>query len=96
MQKTAFIRKIRENLPELKKEYPIKSLGLFGSYVRGEENSRSDLDLLIEFREPISLLQFIALERKLKSITGKKTDLVMKTALKPGIGKNILREVQYI
>jgi predicted nucleotidyltransferase len=88
--------KIKEDLPYFADKYKVKSLGVFGSYVRGEQKKRSDLDVLVEFTEPIGLFEYIALERELGERTGKKVDLVMKTALKPRIGKNILAEVRYL
>ena len=73
--------------------YGVKSLGLFGSYVRGEETEGSDLDLLVEFAETPDLLEFVALGRDLSELLGVKVDLVMKRALKPRIGERILDEV---
>ena len=87
------IEELRQRLPDLKKCYRVKSLGVFGSYVRGEQHSRSDLDILVEFYDPPSLLKFIELEYFLSDLLGTKVDLVMKDALKPVIGKRILREV---
>jgi predicted nucleotidyltransferase len=80
-------------LPELKQKYGVKSLGVFGSYVRGENKPRSDLDLLVEFEQAPTLFEFVRLERHLAEIVGVKVDLVMKSALKPEIGKNILAEL---
>jgi predicted nucleotidyltransferase len=71
-------------------------LGVFGSYVRGDQRSDSDLDLLVEFQEPPSLFQFIRLENELSDALGIDVDLVMKSALKPAIGRHILEEVQAI
>jgi predicted nucleotidyltransferase len=88
--------KIKDNIPYFTDKYKVKSLGIFGSYVRGEQKKRSDLDVLVEFSEPISLLQYVALERELGERTGKKVDLVMKKTLKPRIRKYILDEVRYI
>jgi predicted nucleotidyltransferase len=87
---------IRSNMPYLREQYNVKSLGVFGSHVRGEQKERSDLDILVEFEEPVTLLEFMALERRLNELTGKKVDLVMKTALKPKIGERILDEVVYL
>lgn len=89
-------KEIRNNIQHLKDEYKVKTIGVFGSCVREDQKKGSDVDILIEFEEPISLLEFIALERQLGKILGKKVDLVMKTALKPRIGKHILNEVVYI
>ena len=68
-------------------------MGLFGSYVRGEQRSGSDVDVLVEFNQTPSLLQFLALEHELTDALGVRVDLVMKDALKPAIGRHILREV---
>jgi uncharacterized protein len=89
-------KKIRSSIPGLRKKYNLKRIGVFGSYARGEQTKKSDLDLLVEFESPVSLLEFIALERDLSRLSGRKVDLVMKTALKPRIGKRILKEVVYL
>jgi hypothetical protein len=80
----------------LKKRYGIKEIGVFGSYVRGEEGS--DLDILVEFEEDtrISLLDFVGIEIYLSDLLGVKVDLVEKSALKPRIGRHILAEVVYL
>lgn len=85
--------KLREYKPILEEQYKIREIGVFGSYVRGEQNKKSDLDILIDFYEPISLLNFIRLENQLSKYLGIKVDLVMKDALKPRIGSRILKEV---
>lgn len=77
----------------LKKKYRVKEIGIFGSYARGKEKRRSDVDLLVEFTEPVSLLDFIKVENYLTDVLGIKVDLVMKDVLKPRIGKHILSEV---
>ena len=74
-------------------QYQVEPLGVFGSYVRDEQSSNSDLDLLVTFHEPPSLLRFIELENYLSDLLGVKVDLVMKDALKPRIGERILDEV---
>ncbi len=79
--------------PLLMEDYGVKEIGIFGSFVRGDTRKKSDLDVLVEFQNPISLLEFIGLEEYLSARLGTKVDLVMKSALKPHIGKNILREV---
>jgi len=81
---------------EIKKKYKVKNIGIFGSYVRGDQNKRSDIDILVEFNEPIDFFLFLELEEKLSQILDLKVDLIMKKALKPGIGKHILKEVVYV
>ena len=84
---------LRRSLPEITERYKIRSLGLFGSYIRAEQRRKSDLDILVEFHEAPSLLKFLELENRLSDLLGVKVDLVMKSALKPGIGQRILDEV---
>ncbi len=88
--------KIKSAGPFLKKKFRVKKIGIFGSYLRGEQRRTSDLDILVEFYEEPSLFEFIRLERYLKNILKIKVDLVMKDSLKPYIGKHILDEVVYI
>jgi len=86
-------QKIRNLKPIIRERYKVKTIGVFGSYVRGEAKEKSDLDVLVDFSEPISLLKFVELENFLSDSIGVKVDLVMKNALKPRIGKHILEEV---
>lgn len=88
-----FQEKLRQQLPLLGTRYQVRSLGLFGSYVRREQRQESDLDVLVEFRETPSLLKFIELENYLSDLLGVSVDLVMKDSLKPRIGRRILAEV---
>ena len=84
---------LRDRLPELRERYGVRSLGIFGSYVRGEQGKRSDLDILVEFDRVPTLFEFVRLERHLSQQLGVKVDLVMKSALRPTIGRHILEEV---
>jgi hypothetical protein len=86
-------RILRAHLPALRERYAIKSLGVFGSYVRGDQKKNSDLDLLVEFERAPSLFKYGELEDHLSDLVGIKVDLVMKKTLKPHIGRNILAEV---
>ena len=83
---------IRTLLPILRAEYQVNSIALFGSYVRQTQGQNSDLDLLVEFVETPGLLKFLRIENLLSDKLGVNVDLVMKSALKPGIGKRILEE----
>ena len=82
--------------PELQKQYGVSSLGVFGSFVRGKQKRKSDLDILVDFDKVPTLFGFIRLERFLSSELNIKVDLVMKSALKPTIGKYILNEVVHV
>jgi predicted nucleotidyltransferase len=97
-QLDCIIQTLKAILPELRDLYGVISLGLFGSYVRGEQTPDSDLDLLVEF-DPVvrfGLLTYCELENTLSDRLGIKVDLVMKKALKPRIGERILQEVVYL
>lgn len=90
------IKKIlEEHKEELRKRYAVTEIGVFGSYVRGEQKRNSDVDILVEFlsEAKISFLDFIELEEYISGLLGCKVDLVEKSVLKPRIGKNILNEV---
>jgi hypothetical protein len=87
---------LKENGTVLRDRFKVRKIGIFGSFARGEQEATSDIDILVDFREPVSLIDFVALERHLSEILGRKVDLVMKSALKPRIGKHILREVRYL
>lgn len=89
-------RILKKNIQNLKKDYNLNSMGIFGSFLKGEQNQDSDLDILVDFEKPIGLLKFIKLENDLSKILGIKVDLVMKKALKPNIGKRILEEIRYV
>lgn len=89
-------RILRENKEVLKKEFKIKKIGIFGSYVHNRQKEESDVDILVEFEEVPSLLKFIHIENYLSELLGVKVDLVTRNALKPYIGKIILKEVMFI
>ena len=83
---------LRQQIPLLAERYGVETLEVFGSYVRDEQRTDSDLDILVTFKEAPSLLTFIAIENYLSDLLGVKVDLVMKDSLKPKIGERILRE----
>ena len=89
-------RIIERHRGELRERYGVKEIGIFGSFVRGEEREDSDIDILVEFEKPIGFFKFLELEEYLSNLIGRKVDLVSKKALKPRIGKHILREVIYV
>ena len=60
-----YIRKLHEMFPELKEKYQVSYLGVFGSYVRGEQKPKSDLDLLVEFSRTPTIFKFVNLENYL-------------------------------
>ena len=88
---------LQQHKPELSEKWKVKSLGIFGSYVRGEARKGSDLDLLVEIDDiKMERLKFIALENDLSDLLGIKVDLVEKQALNPAIGRHVTEEVESI
>ena len=81
--------------PYLAEKYGVTEIGIFGSYVRGEQRPDSDLDVLIEVERPprIGLIGLVELELYLSELLGIKVDLAIKKNLKPRIGRRILQEV---
>jgi predicted nucleotidyltransferase len=86
-------RVLRREMPALAAQYHVTSLGIFGSFVRHEQDSHSDLDVLVTFDVVPGLLTFIELENHLSDLVGLRVDLVLKDSLKPQIGERILHEL---
>ena len=76
----------------LSERYGVSVVGVFGSYVRGEERSGSDLDLLADILKSISLLELIGAEQYLSEELGVKVDLVPKRSLREELKEEILNE----
>jgi len=96
MGKQEIIKIIRNSKPEMESHYGVKRLGLFGSYVKGKQGKKSDVDILVTFNRDIDLFDFLDLREYLEKQLHVKVDLVMESALKPAIGKRILSEVEYV
>ena len=91
-----FVRVLQEHLPEITKQYHVKSLGVFGSYVRHEEKRRSDFDVLVEFTPEHRLDIKSALKETLSQLLGVNVDVVERAGLPHFIGKRVLREVIWL
>ena len=87
---------LKKELPKLQSDYSVTTLDIFGSYLRGEQRLDSDLDLLVSFSNSPSLFEFVKLENYLSDLLNVKVDLVMRSALKPNIGKQIISEARPI
>lgn len=83
---------IKKHENEIKDRYSVSKIGVFGSYVRGEENESSDIDILVEFDES-TLHNFMGLVFYLEELFGKKVHLVTNNALSPYIRHNVEKEV---
>jgi len=92
MKRSAVLRILRKQRLELASQYHVASLSLFGSVARDEASPDSDVDLLVEFSEPVGLFQFVDLQQKLESLLGSKVDLGTPRSLKPRIKERVLQE----
>ncbi|CAD5243648.1 nucleotidyltransferase family protein [Thermococcus camini] len=89
-------RILRAHRKELREKYGVKRIGIFGSYSRNEQRIDSDVDILVEFEQPVGLMTFVCLQEYLEELLGVKVDLVTKGALKRRIRERILKEVKYV
>ncbi len=85
---------LREHKPILHKRFKVDKIGLFGSYARGEDTEQSDVDILVDFSQPVGW-EFIDLKEYLEEIIGKRVDLATMGALKRRLKDVILKEVRY-
>jgi predicted nucleotidyltransferase len=90
------LHKIKQTLAahkeELRERYKVIEIGLFGSYVKGEQKESSDVDVLVEFEAPVSLLHIVSLENHLCDILGMKVDVVPKKNIREELRDNIMKE----
>ena len=84
---------LRRLQPQLRRRYPIRQMGVFGSWVRGTQKQDSDLDVLVELGDPVGVMELVGLKQDLSDAIGIEVDLVTKDALKHRIGQRILAEV---
>jgi len=87
--------KLQAIKPMLVDKFHVSSIGFFGSYSTGQQNEESDLDLLVEFSEPVGW-EFFTLECFLEQTIGLRVELVTRNSLKEQIKESILKQVQYI
>lgn len=98
LTKEEIIDKLSAEKEYLTKHYNITEIGLFGSYLRGEQTKKSDIDILIDYDRNIgiSLFELADLSEYLSKKLKNKVDIALKRTLKPVIGSYILKEVNYI
>lgn len=85
---------IKENKSILNEEYKVKKIGIFGSYIHGTQEKTSDIDILVEFFEPVGW-EIVDLIEFLERILGLKVDLVTPNGLKPQLRSKILKDVVF-
>lgn len=86
---------LKLELPYLNKSFNVKTIGLFGSFARGEQTKKSDVDLLVEFKAPIGMFKFMELDEYLSGKLGIKVDLATPDALKSLIKPSVMGATVY-
>lgn len=86
---------LRKHKQQLFSKYPIKSIAIFGSFARNEQNNKSDLDIVVEFNGKIGI-KFIDLAEELENLIGFKVDLVSKNGIKERYFKAINSDLIYV
>ena len=95
LTKAEVLQKLSDHKGELQAKYLLKSIALFGSYARGEQTQESDIDVLVEFSEPVGF-EFIDLLEELEKIFNQKVDLVSKRGIKSHYLPDIEDDVIYV
>jgi predicted nucleotidyltransferase len=91
MKRDEALRVISEHRGEIE-GYGVKDLSLFGSVARNEAGPKSDVDILVEFGEPVGLFEFVEFKNYLEEILGRPVDLVTEDALKRQLRERVLEE----
>ncbi|MEO5336003.1 MAG: nucleotidyltransferase family protein [Magnetospirillum sp. WYHS-4] len=84
---------LRAMQPRLRERYPIRAMGVFGSYVRGEQTEDSDLDLLVELGDGMTLIDLAGLQIELSEALGVEVEMVEREALRPRLAAHVMSEV---
>jgi hypothetical protein len=87
---------IGQHRAELKREFHVEKIGVFGSYARGDQKKRSDIDFLVAFDETISLFTLSGLFIYLQEQLGRKVDVVPFNSLRPELRKYVLKDLIYL
>ena len=91
MVRDDILENLRQHVTVIK-THGVSRLALFGSCVRGEDRPDSDVDILVEFNDTVSIFKFLEVKEYLEEILGRSVDLVMQRALKPQLRERILAE----
>ncbi len=87
---------LHEIKPELKNRFGVKKIGFFGSYAQKTNDSKSDVDLLVEIERPMGLIKFITIQQYLSDRLKKSVDLLTFDSIKPHMRHEILKNLRYV
>jgi predicted nucleotidyltransferase len=93
MTREAILETLRRSREELRRDFGVESMALFGSAARGDAGPSSDIDVLVEVERTISLFQLVALQLRLQELLdAPKVDVVLREAIFPPLRGRILAE----
>jgi len=84
---------LKNHKKEFKEKYHIQDIGIFGSYAKGMQKKTSDIDIMVTFEKPVSLLHIISFENYLSDMLGIKVDVVPKNNIRKELKESILNEM---
>ena len=87
---------IQQHRWELKRQFHVEKIGVFGSYARGDQKKRSDIDFLVTFDEAISLFDRVDLNIYLKELMGRRVDVIPHSNLRPELREYVLKDLVYL
>lgn len=87
---------IQKNIVEFLKARNAKKIGLFGSFARNEETEKSDIDVLVSFREGVNFFDLVGMELDLSDLVGKKIDLVEEEGINKRLKPSVERDLQIL
>ena len=96
MNRTTAIEQLAEHREELRRQFGVASLAIFGSTARDDATAGSDVDLLVEFAHPTGLFTLIRLQFYLEELLGTAVDVGTIDGLKPHIRERVLAESIYV
>jgi len=88
--------KIIDKLVSILKKHGAKKIEIFGSYARGEQKEKSDLDVIVEFEKRKSLLELVGIEQELEDALGIKVDLLTRASISPYLIERIEKESKVV
>ncbi len=77
-------------------QYPVQSVGIFGSFARAEDRPDSDIDILVRFSNTIDLLTLVRMHRELSELLQRKVDIVTENSLHPSLRPFIEKDLKII
>lgn len=88
--------RLQQELRPLCIESNVKRLGVFGSVARGDDHAASDVDLIVQFRNPVGMFDLIEFEERVEKLLGRPVDLGTEASLHPLIKSSVINDLQII